>query len=39
MIQYKWKRYVPITYRVERSNAFYDKYGDDPVRSLLVPEF
>jgi hypothetical protein len=39
MIQYKWKRDVPITDRVERSNAFYDKYGDDPVRSLVVPEF
>jgi hypothetical protein len=39
MIQYKWKRDVPITDRVERSPAFYDKYGDDPVRSLVVPEF
>jgi hypothetical protein len=37
MIQYKWKKDVPITDRVERSPAFYEKYGDDPMRSLVVP--
>ncbi len=37
MIQYKWKKDVPITDRVERSAAFYEKYGDDPLRSLIVP--
>lgn len=37
MIQYKWKQDVPITDRVERSPAFYEKYADDPLRSLIVP--
>jgi hypothetical protein len=37
MIQYKWTKDVPLTDRVERSPAFYEKYGDDPVRSLAVP--
>jgi len=37
MIQYKWKQDVPITDRVERSPAFYEKYANDPLRSLIVP--
>ena len=37
MIQYKWKKDVPTTDRVERSAAFYEKYADDPLRSLVVP--
>lgn len=37
MIQYKWTKDVPLTDRVERSPAFYEKYGDDPIRSLAVP--
>ena len=37
MIQYKWKRDVPLTDHVERSPAFDAKYGDDPLRSLIVP--
>lgn len=37
MIQYKWKRDVPLTDRIERSPAFYEKYADDPLRSLIMP--
>lgn len=37
MIQYKWRKDIPLTDRVERSPAFHEKYGDDPLRSLIVP--
>ena len=37
MIQYKWKKDLPTTDRVERSPAFYEKYSDDPVRSVVMP--
>jgi hypothetical protein len=28
---------VPLTDRIERSPAFYEKYADDPLRSLIMP--
>ncbi len=39
MIQFKKSMDVPEYDRVKRSDAFLEKFGSDPVRMLVMPDW